>query len=169
MPLITTPAIILATVPLRPGDAERCRAGGRFGAHNIHPNFPGPGSVRLRNTAVASWFNGGVRIERFHTETNSATFTAATATTPETLVQNPPLSLTDAVIVCTPIDSVRVNEGPLPMTPSRLDVHCTADERSPSCASLAEPVNVMALLTRNDAPDAGDEIDTTGSVLAAPS
>ena len=76
---------------------------------------------------------------------------------------SPPLSLTDAVIVCTPIDSVRVNEGPLPMTPSRLDVHCTADERSPSCASLAEPVNVMALLTRNDAPDAGDEIDTTGS------
>jgi hypothetical protein len=56
--------IILATVPLRPGDGERCKAGGRFGAHNIHPNFPGPGSVRLRNTAVASWFNGGVRIVR---------------------------------------------------------------------------------------------------------
>lgn len=39
--------------------------------------------------------NGGVRWERYHTETNSATFTAATATTPESLVQNPPLSTND--------------------------------------------------------------------------
>jgi hypothetical protein len=56
--------IILATVPLHPDDAERCKAGGRFGAHNIHPNFPGPASVRLKNTVVASWFNAGVRIYR---------------------------------------------------------------------------------------------------------
>lgn len=46
--------------------------------------------------------NGGVRWERFHTETNSATFTAASNTgvtpaTAETLVQNAPLSLTDSL------------------------------------------------------------------------
>jgi hypothetical protein len=56
--------LILATAPLHPTDGERCTAGGRFGAHNIHPNAPGPGSIRLRNTVVASWFNGGVRIFR---------------------------------------------------------------------------------------------------------
>lgn len=47
--------------------------------------------------------NGGVRWEKFHTETNSATFTAAsnTGTTPataETLVQNPQLGLTDNLV-----------------------------------------------------------------------
>ncbi|HVQ03721.1 MAG TPA: catecholate siderophore receptor Fiu [Burkholderiaceae bacterium] len=42
--------------------------------------------------------NAGVRWEKFHTETNSSTFTAATATTPETLVQNAPLSLTDSLV-----------------------------------------------------------------------
>lgn len=39
--------------------------------------------------------NGGVRWERFHTETNGSTFTAATATADESLVQNAPLGLTD--------------------------------------------------------------------------
>jgi len=39
-----------------------CTLGGRFGAHNLHPNFPSPTSANLNNTTVASWFNGGVRI-----------------------------------------------------------------------------------------------------------
>ena len=42
--------------------------------------------------------NGGLRWEKFHTETNSATFTAATATAAESLVQNAPLSLTDSLL-----------------------------------------------------------------------
>src|SRR5436190_732333 len=44
--------------------SPRCKAGERFGAHNLHPNFPGPTSANLKNTTVASWFNGGVRIYR---------------------------------------------------------------------------------------------------------
>jgi hypothetical protein len=56
--------IVIDTAPLHADDGERCRAGGRFGAHNIHPNFPGTTSANLKNTTVASWFNGGVRI--FH-------------------------------------------------------------------------------------------------------
>jgi catecholate siderophore receptor len=43
-------------------------------------------------------FNAGLRWEKFHTETNSATFTAATATRAETLVQNAPLSVTDNLL-----------------------------------------------------------------------
>jgi len=56
--------MVIGTVPLHANDGELCQRGGRFGAHNIHPNFPGPLYAHLRNTTVASWFNGGVRI--FH-------------------------------------------------------------------------------------------------------
>lgn len=47
---------------LHDDDGERCKAGGRFGAHNIQPNFTSATSSNLKNTVVASWFNGGVRI-----------------------------------------------------------------------------------------------------------
>jgi hypothetical protein len=57
-----TNPLVIDTAPLRPNDGELCSRGGRFGAHNLHPNFPGPTSAKLQNTAVASWFNGGVRI-----------------------------------------------------------------------------------------------------------
>jgi len=56
--------VILDTAPLHATDGRLCGAGGRFGAHNLHPNFPGGTSAILKNTTVASWFNGGVRI--FH-------------------------------------------------------------------------------------------------------
>src|SRR5262245_26294526 len=55
---------IIGTAPLHSDDGKRCSAGGRFGAHNLHPNFPGPLYARLENTTVASWFNGGVRLFR---------------------------------------------------------------------------------------------------------
>ena len=45
-------------------------------------------------------FSGGLRWEKFHTETNSATYTAATTTAPivpASLVQNAPASLTDTL------------------------------------------------------------------------
>jgi hypothetical protein len=59
-----TNPIVIGTAPLHPNDGELCSRGGRFGAHNLHPNFPGPLYKRLENTTVASWFNGGVRIFR---------------------------------------------------------------------------------------------------------
>lgn len=42
--------------------------------------------------------SGGLRWEKFHTETNGSTFTAETATAPESLVQNAPLGLTDTLL-----------------------------------------------------------------------
>lgn len=42
--------------------------------------------------------NGGLRWEKFHTETNGSTFTAQTATVAESLVQNPTLALTDNLL-----------------------------------------------------------------------
>jgi len=59
-----TNPVIIGTAPLHADDGARCKAGGRFGAHNLHPNFPGPLYKRLENTTVASWFNGGVRLFR---------------------------------------------------------------------------------------------------------
>ncbi|HET9271861.1 MAG TPA: hypothetical protein VFO31_26970, partial [Vicinamibacterales bacterium] len=59
-----TNPVIVATAPLHPNDGELCARGGRFGAHNIHPNFPGPLYANLQNTTVSTWFNGGVRIYR---------------------------------------------------------------------------------------------------------
>ena len=59
-----THPVIIGTAPLHANDGELCTRGGRFGAHNLHPNFPGPLYKRLENTTVASWFNGGVRIFR---------------------------------------------------------------------------------------------------------
>ena len=59
-----THPVIVATAPLHQNDGELCTRGGRFGAHNLHPNFPGPLYANLQNTTVSTWFNGGVRIYR---------------------------------------------------------------------------------------------------------
>jgi hypothetical protein len=46
-----------------PADLEKlCQAGGRFGAHNIHVNRPGPFSKTLSESVVGTFFSGGVRI-----------------------------------------------------------------------------------------------------------
>lgn len=60
-----TNPLVIGTAPLHADDGKRCQAGGRFGAHNLSPNFPSATSANLKNTAVASWFNGGVRIFHF--------------------------------------------------------------------------------------------------------
>ena len=59
-----TNPMVIGTAPFHETDGELCRRGGRFGAHNLHPNFPMATSARLKNTTVASWFNGGVRVFR---------------------------------------------------------------------------------------------------------
>ena len=50
----------LAAFPAAP-DPALCRAGGRFGAHNIDMNRPIATSRTLKQTVVGSYFNGGVR------------------------------------------------------------------------------------------------------------
>src|SRR5262245_44889122 len=59
-----TNPVVIGTAPLHANDGELCSRGGRFGAHNIHPNLPGPLYAQLENTTVAAWFNGGIRIFR---------------------------------------------------------------------------------------------------------
>jgi hypothetical protein len=59
-----TNPVIIGTAPLPENAGEFCARGGRFGAHNLHPNFPGSTSAQLKNTFVGSFFNAGVRIYR---------------------------------------------------------------------------------------------------------
>jgi hypothetical protein len=54
--------LIISTLPV-PDDFEALhREGGRIGAHNIHENEPEPGTAKLQNTVVATWFSAGVRV-----------------------------------------------------------------------------------------------------------
>jgi hypothetical protein len=50
----------IATCPMPPVDAFAKR-GGRFGAHNLHENNPGPLSWRSEDVIVGAFFNGGLR------------------------------------------------------------------------------------------------------------
>jgi hypothetical protein len=59
-----TNPVIIGTAPLAENASELCKRGGRYGAHNLHPNFPSSTSAKLKNTTVATFFNGGVRIFR---------------------------------------------------------------------------------------------------------
>lgn len=51
----------IGTFPAPPYDAFAKR-GGRFGAHNLHENLPGPTSFRSDRIVIGSWFNAGVRV-----------------------------------------------------------------------------------------------------------
>src|SRR5215472_6228010 len=56
--------VIIGTAPLPQNAGDLCNLGGRFGAHNLHPNLPTATSMRFKNTFVGTFFNGGVRIYR---------------------------------------------------------------------------------------------------------
>jgi hypothetical protein len=51
----------IGTFPAPSVDAFAKR-GGRFGAHNLHENLPGPTSFRSDRIIVGSFFNAGVRV-----------------------------------------------------------------------------------------------------------
>jgi hypothetical protein len=51
----------ISTFPAPPVEAFAKR-GGRFGAHNLHENLPGPGSFRSDTIVIGTFFNAGVRV-----------------------------------------------------------------------------------------------------------
>lgn len=56
-----TNPVIVSSMPL-PNMADFARRGGRFGAHNIHENYPTPTSFRSETLIFGAFFNGGVRV-----------------------------------------------------------------------------------------------------------
>jgi hypothetical protein len=57
---VETNLVPMSTLPLPPVE-NFAKRGGRYGAHNIHENLPGPASFRSDSIIVGTFFNGGVR------------------------------------------------------------------------------------------------------------
>ncbi|HSD40966.1 MAG TPA: hypothetical protein VLD36_03780 [Burkholderiales bacterium] len=57
---VETNPVPIATFPMPPYEAFAKR-GGRFGAHNLHENLPGPTSWHSEDIVIGSFFNAGVR------------------------------------------------------------------------------------------------------------
>lgn len=57
---VETNLVPMSTLPLPPVESFAKR-GGRYGAHNLHENLPGPASFRSNTIVVGTFFNGGVR------------------------------------------------------------------------------------------------------------
>ena len=53
--------VIISTLPMQDTDDFFNRPG-RYGAHNIHENRPGPLSLRSDTLVYATFFNGGIRV-----------------------------------------------------------------------------------------------------------
>ncbi len=57
---VETNLVPVSTLPLPPPE-NFIKRGGRYGAHNLHENLPGPASYRSDSIVVGTFFNGGVR------------------------------------------------------------------------------------------------------------
>src|SRR6266511_2589772 len=95
-------------------------------------------------------------------ETTGAALTVIETVAVEVL---PPLSVTEAVIVCAPLVSELVIEAPLPSAPSWLELHWMLDDRSPSSGSVAVPVNVTGRSGAEIVLSGGAEMLTTGGAF----
>src|SRR5437763_13532824 len=81
---------------------------------------------------------------------------ASTRTVTDRLAVRPAASVTDAVMVCVPVDRVlSAKLAPVPSAPSRLEVQWIAAPRSPSSAAGAVAVNVIAAPGARTEPAAG--------------
>ena len=58
---VETNLVPIATLPMPPLEAFAQR-GGRFGAHNIYENYPGPCAWRSDTIVLGTFFNAGVRV-----------------------------------------------------------------------------------------------------------
>ena len=99
-----------------------------------------------------------------------AVFAAFTVTVIMAWPTRLPVSVTDAVIVCSPMLRVEVMKVfPVPIfSASRLEVHTSAVVRSPSSASSAVPVNMIESPSVVVQPSVGETIVAVGGVFATP-
>ena len=56
---LETNPVMISSLPTPQNFGELHKVGGRIGAHNIHENEPEPGSAKLQNTVVSTWFSAG--------------------------------------------------------------------------------------------------------------
>jgi hypothetical protein len=89
-----------------------------------------------------------------------------TVTVTDAVAVDPSASVIDAVIVCVPFDRRLVKLPPLPMVPSRLEVHVIEPVRLPCSKSLADPWKATLSLVTNVPPFAGLVMVMVGGVFA---
>ncbi len=94
----------------------------------------------------------------------AAVTTSVTACDPT----RPVVSVARAVIRWTPAGSAREKLPPLPIWPTRFEVHRRVAVRFPSWLSLAEPENVIEDVSDTEMLFAGELIVTEGAVLLLP-
>ena len=94
----------------------------------------------------------------------AAVTTSVTACDPT----RPVVSLAPAVIRWTPAGSAREKLPPLPIWPTRFEVHRRVAVRFPSWLSLAEPENMIEEVSDTEMLFAGELIVTEGAVLLLP-
>src|SRR5262245_50564338 len=80
------------------------------------------------------------------------------------LVEFPPESVTDAVMMWFPLVRVLVKVAPVPICPSLLDVQTRDGAMLPSSVSVAVPWKVMLAPAEKFEPVGGLKIETTGGV-----
>src|SRR5207244_12263033 len=106
-----------------------------------------PGRFRASPKPTSAPFGGDVIV---------TTGAALTTTVTEDVAGFPPVSVTDAVMTCDPADNELVLiDAPVPRTPSWLELHWIAADRSPSSESLAVPAKVTRAPNWYSAPCAG--------------
>src|SRR2546423_5656881 len=123
---------------------------------------PSSGSVAVpvRGTVLPSWYSAS--LVGAVTESAGAAFTVIETDLVDVL---PPLSVTDAVIVCTPLVRELVIDPPVPSAPSWLELHWMLDDRTPSSRSVALPVNGIASPGEYVAPVSGEVMPMPGGAL----
>ena len=99
--------------------------------------------------------------------TTGGAFVVPTRTTTVAVPASPPASVTVAVTVWIPSDSVAVTDDPVPSMPSRLETQRMRALRLPSCASSAVPAKVNAAPGAIFVRDAGAVTRTIGAVFCA--
>ncbi len=77
----------------------------------------------------------------------------------------PPLSLTEAVMVWVPAESVLEKDPPLPIKPSKVETQLNPKVRSPSSGSLAAPAKLIEVPLSKTEPSTGAVIVTEGAAL----
>ena len=76
-----------------------------------------------------------------------------------------PLSVTEAVIVCVPTESVAETDAPVGIGVPSDDVQTRLADKSPSSASATVPVKAMEVPVAKEAPSAGAVTVTIGAVF----
>ena len=141
------------------------RSPSRLDVHWIEaPRSPSSGSAAAAERRSGRAASAVVPTPGVTMVTTGAPFGGRTTTVRCAFPMRPVASGAAATTVCVPWLSTAVMRAPDPSGPSRSEVQVSAEETSPSVASIALALNTMGVAAKSRAPGAGSAIVTTGAV-----